>query len=278
MKVAIGLPTALPGTPPEIFTAWARRAEAAGFSSLGTIGRTVYDSYEELIVLAAAAAVTTRIGLATTVLIAPPREPVLLAKQAATLHRLSGGRLSLGLGVGWREDDFSVVGADWSRRGATMDAMLVRIREIWSGDEIGPHPGARPPELMLGGAAASALERAGRFADAFIAGPFEIDTVMGLYDGVVKAAKAHGRKPPRLVTSRYFGLGDTSDIVDRNVRAYLSIGGEALVREARRSILTDTAAIRAVIESHRAAGSDELVLWTQVADLKQIDLLAEAVA
>jgi len=278
VKIAIGLPTALPGTRPEIFTEWARRAEAAGFSSVGTIGRTVYDSYEELIVLAAAAAVTTRIGLATTVLIAPPREPVLLAKQAATLQRLSAGRLTLGLGVGWREDDFTIAGADWSRRGRTMDEMLVRIREIWSSSEVGPPVASRPPELMLGGAAPSALERAGRFADAFIAGPFETDTVVATYRAVVQAAKAQGRKPPRLVTSRYFGLGDTSETIDRNVRAYLSIGGEALVREARRSILTDVPAIRAVVESHRAAGSDELFLWTQVADPSQIDLLAEAVA
>lgn len=277
MKIAIGLPTALPGTPGGIFVEWARRAERAGFSSLGTIGRTVFDSYEELIVLAAAAAVTKQIGLATTVLIAPPREPVLLAKQAATLHRLSGGRLSLGLGAGWREDDFAAVGANWSARGQTMDQLLLRLREVWNGDSIGPHPGPRGPELMLGGAAPSALERAGRFADAYIAGPFSVDRITGYYDAVVKVAQSRGRRPPRFVTSRYFALGDVSAIVDRNVRAYFQVGGEAVVREAREAVLSDAAAIREVVHSHRAAGADELFLWTEVADLAQIDLLAEAV-
>jgi alkanesulfonate monooxygenase SsuD/methylene tetrahydromethanopterin reductase-like flavin-dependent oxidoreductase (luciferase family) len=277
MKIAIGLPTALPATPGEIFVEWAKRAEQAGFSSLGTIGRTVFDSYEELIVLAAAAAVTKKIGLATTVLIAPPREPVLLAKQAATLHRLSGGRLTLGLGVGWREDDFAVVGADWSTRGQTMDQMLVRMREVWTGERIGPHPGPRAPEVMLGGAAPSALERAGRFADAYIAGPFSVERVTGYYDTVSKVARSCGRKAPRFVTSRYFALGDTSEVVDRNVRAYYEVGGEEVVREAREAVLSDADSIRGVVDSHGEAGADELFLWTEVADLRQVELLAEAV-
>ena len=106
MKIAIGLPNSLPRTSGPDLIAWAREAEEHGFSSLGTIGRVVYDSHEELVALAACAAVTSRIGLATTLLVSPVREPVLLAKQAATLDAISGGRLSLGLGVGWRDDDF----------------------------------------------------------------------------------------------------------------------------------------------------------------------------
>ena len=91
MKIAIGLPNSLPRTPGADLIAWARDAEEHGFSSLGTIGRVVYDSHEELVALAACAAVTSRIGLATTLLVSPVREPVLLAKQAATLDAISGG-------------------------------------------------------------------------------------------------------------------------------------------------------------------------------------------
>src|SRR3954462_14579550 len=107
MEVGIGLPTTIPGvTGPQVLEG-ARGAEAGAFWSLGTIDRLVYANYEPLIALAAAAAVTARIKLATTILVAPNRaNGALLAKQAASIDHLSGGRMVLGVAVGGREDDY----------------------------------------------------------------------------------------------------------------------------------------------------------------------------
>src|SRR3954471_15908433 len=118
MDVGIGLPTTIPGvTGPQVLE-WARRAEARGFSSLGTIDRVVYANYEPLIALAAAAAVTERIRLSTTILPATNRaHGRLLAKQAASIDALSDGRLVLGVAVGGREDDYEVSGVDFHTRG-----------------------------------------------------------------------------------------------------------------------------------------------------------------
>ena len=129
MEIGIGLPAAIPGTEPGQLLQWARRAEARGFSSLGTIDRIVYPNYEPLIALAAAAAVTERIRLATTILIAPYRaNGALVAKQAATLDRLSNGRLVLGAAVGGREDDYEASGVDFHVRGRRFDEMLDQRR------------------------------------------------------------------------------------------------------------------------------------------------------
>jgi len=274
MKISIGLPTALPGTPASIFVPWAQKAEEAGFTALGTIGRTVYDSYDELIVLAACAAVTSRIRLATTVLIAPPREAVLLAKQAASLQGISNGRFTLGLGVGWREDDFTVVGADWSKRGVTLEKQIQRMHKIWQEREIGP--AVQPPELLLGGAAPAALERAGRLADAYMAGPFDTQEVIKYRDQVAEFAQKAQRTVPRFLTSRYFALGDPTAI-DKNIQRYFQVAGPEAIRQARANVLEAPDDIRRIVDEHQAAGSDELCLWVQSANLDQIERLAEVV-
>src|SRR3954454_10035569 len=163
MEVGIGLPTTIPGVTGEQVLEWARRAEARGFSTLGTIDRIVYANYDSLIALAAVAGVTERIRLATTILIAPYRaNAALVAKQAATLDDVSGGRLVLGVAVGGREDDYEVSGVDFHTRGKRFDAMLAEWDELWSGDRVGP-PGR--PTLILGGTVDATYERAARYGD-----------------------------------------------------------------------------------------------------------------
>src|SRR5438552_16146713 len=117
MKIGIGLPSAVPTVDHNALLEWARRANAADFSSLAVIDRVVYPSYDPLIALAAAAAVTDRIGLVTSIVIAPLRSTAILAKQLASIDHFSGGRLSVGVGLGGREDDYTVRGLSPRGRG-----------------------------------------------------------------------------------------------------------------------------------------------------------------
>src|SRR5687768_8981416 len=116
MDIGIGLPNTLPVAGPDL-VAWARRAEERGFSSLATIDRIVYPSYDSLTALAAAAGATSRIRLFPDILLTPVYPPVWLAKATASLDALSGGRLTLGLGVGGRGDDFAAMDRPMQRRG-----------------------------------------------------------------------------------------------------------------------------------------------------------------
>src|SRR5262252_8700213 len=113
MDIGIGLPATIPGIEGRRLLEWARRAEERGFTSLGVIDRLVYDNFEPLIALTAAACATERVRLLTCVLLGPLRaNPALFAKQAASLDRLSNGRLVLGMAVGSRDDDFQTSGLD----------------------------------------------------------------------------------------------------------------------------------------------------------------------
>ena len=154
MKIGIGLPRIFPPGDGALILEWARRAEAASFSCIATLDRLVYPNHDPLMLLAAAAAATRRIRLMTSIVIAPLRNAGVLAKQAATLNALSGGRLSLGLGVGNRRDDFRAAPASFHDRGRRFDEQLALIERIWSG---------RPPQRRRRSrrAAARATGRAG---------------------------------------------------------------------------------------------------------------------
>src|SRR5215472_5775647 len=155
MQIGIGLPGTIPGVQGEFIIDWARRAESGPFSSLATLDRLVYPNYEALITLAAVAGVTQRVRVMTTVLIAPLRSPAMLAKQAASLDALSGGRLTLGLGVGGREDDYEVAGEPFHLRGSHFDEQLSLMRRVWAGETRLPGvpslSRAQRPEVLIGG-------------------------------------------------------------------------------------------------------------------------------
>lgn len=284
MQVATGLPNAIPGTSGPVLVEWARRAEAAGFSSLGTIGRIVFDGHEELVALAAAAGATQRIGLATTVLIGPARDTVLLAKQAATLDAISDGRLLLGLGTGWRPDDYEADGHDFRGRGKALDALVPRLRALWRGEEtvdgtrVGPAPAREGgPLLGIGGGVAPALRRAGRLADVFLAMPVPPETVREQHGVVAEAARGAGRPVPRLTGARYVALGE--DVRERALAAmasYYAAGGPDFVRQMQESLVTTPEGIREALEGQKEVGVEEVFLWPAVDEPSQVERIAKA--
>ena len=134
MDLGIGLPSTIASATGADILAWAREADAAGFSPLGTIDRVVYGNHETIPTLAAAAAVTSRIRLTTAILIAPFRgNGTLLAKQLATVDSFAGGRLTVGIAVGGRDDDYTATRHGLPPPGAIFDAQLAEMRAVWSG-------------------------------------------------------------------------------------------------------------------------------------------------
>jgi alkanesulfonate monooxygenase SsuD/methylene tetrahydromethanopterin reductase-like flavin-dependent oxidoreductase (luciferase family) len=285
MDVGIGLPTTIPGVTGEQVLEWARRAEARGFSSLGTIDRIVYPNYEPLIALAAAAAVTERIRLATTILIAPNRaNGALLAKQAATLDHLSGGRLVLGVAVGGREDDYAVSGVDFHARGRIFDEMLARWERIWAGEPvegggvIGPQPPRGRPTLMFGGTADAVFRRAARYGDGWAMGGGTPDAFKQGAEQLRAAWEAAGREgAPRTLALAYYALGDgAKEAAQGYLGDYYAFLGEyaGVIADGA---ATDADTVRGWVQGFEAAGCDELILFPSNPDPGQVDLLADAV-
>ena len=278
MDLAIGLPNAVPGTSGEQLTEWARRAEARGFSSLGTIDRIAYPNLEPLTALAAAAAVTERIGLATTVLLGPLRvNPVALAKQVYSVHVISGGRMTLGIGLGGREDDYEIAGVDTSTRGRDLDAMLERIKEVWEGEEMGPeHP--VDPRILVGGSVKASFERAARFGDGWIAAGAPPDQFAEWRQGFESAWAEAGRSErPENAALAYFSLGDKAE---EDAKAYLTDYyawlGEDTANFIAGSAAKDADTVQQYIAAFEGAGCQELFLFPSSSDPQQVDLLADA--
>ncbi|HWH20523.1 MAG TPA: LLM class flavin-dependent oxidoreductase [Solirubrobacterales bacterium] len=268
----------MPGTTGKQLTEWAERAETRGFSSLGTIDRIVYGSYESLIALSAAAAVTERIGLTTAVLLAPLRDNgALLAKQTLSLNKLSGGRLTLGLGIGGREDDFAAIGADMGARGAEMEAILKRLTEVWADDSIGPD--VDPPRLVIGGAVEASYRRAAKYGSAgWIGGGAPPEAVAEALGQVKEAWAAAGRDgEPVIMALAYFALGsDPEGDARRYLGDYYGFLGEELANYIVGTAAKDAETVKGYLSAYEAAGCDELILFPCSSDPAQVDLLADA--
>lgn len=289
LGVGVWLPTRLAATRPDLIVAWARAADDGPFTSLAVTDRIVVDALEPLATLALAAGVTQRIGLLSSVIIGPTRETSLLARQAATIDILSGGRLTLGLGVGARRDDYAASGTDFGRRGRAFEAQLAELRAIWRGEPmdhlpvdgvIGPRPTrAGGPQVLIGGYVDAVARRIAGWGDGYMApGGGEPAAIAGLWERIRARWREAGRSgEPRFVGGSYVAMGPDADAA---ARAYVTeaYGHDPALAERRlRGVPTTPDAVRALLARASGMGMDEVILRPCAADLDQLDRLAELV-
>ena len=292
MKIGIGLPGAVPGVKGDFILEWAQRADAGPFSTLGTIDRLVYPNYEPFIMLSAAAAVTTRIRLMTGVMLAPLRNEGVLAKQAASLDAISNGRLTLGLGVGRRADDYRAAPARYNNRGRRFEQQMATMKRIWAGEDVDPDPdpdkhvgpmGPPPvqkggPEILIGGGTPQAIARAGRLADGFLASGTNPEAVAASYQMAVDAWDAAGKPgKPRLAAVCSYALGpNAAGVVGDYIRHYYSFLGPVADQMAQNAV-SSTEAVTGMIHDLEGIGMDELVFLPTAAEMGQLDRLADII-
>ena len=284
MNVGIGLPNSVHNLDDgRVLIEFARRAEERGFSVLGTIGRIAYPSHEELMVLAAAAAVTERIGLFTDILLGPTREPLLLAKQAATIDRLSSGRFVLGAGVGARKDDFDVLGAGFDDRGKRWDDALELMHRAWRGE---PPPGTDKPvtprptngesvPMMFAGQVEAAVRRTVRWGIGYTLGGGPPEALAGMKAKIDAAWKEAGRDGrPRYRALSYAAFGARAHATSEEALKHYYAGfGERIWQATPK----DADSARQRMAAFEAVGCDEFLFFLEHPDPEQVDRLAEAV-
>ena len=288
MRIGVGLPTRADALPAESMVAWAEEADRGPYSSLAVLDRVVYPAHEPLTALAVVAGVTRRIGLLASVVITPTRETTLLARQAASLDVLSGGRFSLGLGVGVRRDDYAATGQAFERRGRRLDEQLPQLRRLLAGEAmdegVGPIgvPPIRPggPELLIGGYVPAVTRRIAAHGDGFMApGGGEPDRMTALWRDIESAWTDAGREgKPRWVGSSYIALGPDADA---QAAAYIRTSyafDPALAERRLAGIPTTAAAVTQMIVRQASMGVHEFVFRPCVAAPDLLDRLAEVIA
>lgn len=225
MRMGVLLRNMGPQSAPGLLRACARRAEAAGLDDLWVVDHIAIPPedaegsggryLDPLATLAHLAGVTTRIGLGVTVLIAPYRPPLPTAKWVASVQELSGGRLQLGLGVGWMAAEFRALGVDRRRRGALTDELLAFLHECFAQDVVErngqrflflPRP-ARPP-FLIGGAAAHAFDRIVAHGDGWMPTDGSPDALRGPVGELQARMRAAGKPPPAVVPLTTLPLDD----------------------------------------------------------------------
>ena len=283
-NIGITLPISTPDHTPETVPRCARLAEDAGAHSLWTIDRLTFGNQEPLLALAAAAVLTSRVKLGTSVLLGTLRGPAMLAKQIATLDQLSGGRVILGLGVGSRPDDFESAGVPFEHRGSRAEELVHLLRLGWSGrplkfhgnfysmdvGPIGPRPVQQRIPIWFGGSADSALRRVGRIADGFIGGSSRgAEGFRESMESVRSAAVTANRDPSSLsgATLMMVSLDDDRDKARQRAFDYQANYYSAARANPDQCVLGSVDQCVEQMQPYMDAGADVLIISPVTSDI-----------
>jgi alkanesulfonate monooxygenase SsuD/methylene tetrahydromethanopterin reductase-like flavin-dependent oxidoreductase (luciferase family) len=290
MQIAMTLPTMLPHGRTESL-AWCRAIDEGPWSSLAVPERVTFPSHSWTVELAAAAALTERVRLWTTIVVLPAHSDVQVAKDLASVDCLCDGRLTVGVGVGGREHDYRALGASFARRWQRMDDQVAAMRRVWAGDApfdgadpVGPPP-VQPggPPLVAGVMGPKALARAARWAD----GVDDASTITAVdgdaaargFEQIRDAWRAAGRTdPPHISASLWYALGDGArERLSSYAYDYLRIFGDDMARAMSDSVTAHSAEVLCdAIDALTEAGCDELFLVPTTADPKELDRTRDA--
>jgi alkanesulfonate monooxygenase SsuD/methylene tetrahydromethanopterin reductase-like flavin-dependent oxidoreductase (luciferase family) len=290
MDIAMTLPTMLPHGRRELL-AWCRDIDEGPWSSLAVPERVTYTSHALTVQLAAAAALTERVRLWTTLIVLPAHNAVQVAKDMASVDQLSDGRLTLAVGVGGREQDYRAIGGDFTRRWERMDAQVAEMRRIWAqsppfegSDPVGPPPvqDGGPP-FVAGVIGPKAMARAAHWAvgvdDPTAITEVQGDALAAQRQKVVQAWKDAGRKDqPHFSTSLWYALGpEAKQQLGDYVYRYLKIFDPDYARATADSAPVHTPeALRQAIDTAREVGCDEFFLVPTTADPSELGRTRDA--
>jgi alkanesulfonate monooxygenase SsuD/methylene tetrahydromethanopterin reductase-like flavin-dependent oxidoreductase (luciferase family) len=290
MHISMTLPTMLPHGRTELL-AWCESVDAGPWESLAVPERVTYTSHALVPQLAAAAALTERVRLWTTIVILPAHSPVQVAKDMASVDQLSAGRLTVGVGVGGREADYQAVGAPFTRRWQRMDDAVATMRSIWRGeppfegaDPVGPPP-VQPggPPIVAGVMGPKALARAAHWAagvdDGSTVTNVNADALAGNIERIRTAWKAAGRtETPHVSASLWYALGDgAAERVHDYAYTYLKIFGPEIAKMmADAAVISTPAALREAMDAAASAGCDEMFLVPTTTDVTELDRTRDA--
>lgn len=294
-KIGLCFVNPFPQIRPGHVTTAAKKCEEMGLHSFWTIDRIAYDNLEPFTLLATAAAVTKKIRIGTSVFLAGLRHPALLAKTVATLDFLSGGRVTLGIGFGSRENDFAALEIPFEHRGSRAEEAILLAKRLWQEEAvthkgrffhvanltIGPRPLQSPhPPIWMGGSAESVLRRVGRLADGYICGSSAIQDFASIWAKISGSALAAGRDPKQIERAAltFMAIDDNKARAVEACAAYLQRYYGAVRMDVEKHLLVGPAeACAERIRSFFSKGLDTLIIGPATADLKQLDLLAEKV-
>jgi alkanesulfonate monooxygenase SsuD/methylene tetrahydromethanopterin reductase-like flavin-dependent oxidoreductase (luciferase family) len=284
MKIGIGLPTQIRDLDAALIPGWASRAEEAGFSTLATLGRIAYPGVMDTVALAGAAAATQRIGLSSNVMLSTVWPAPLLAKELAGIDAMSGGRLTLGLGIGGdRPDDFVAEGLPPRRLGRRMDSDLETFHRLWRGEPVGGGVNPAVPSatrqipLLFGGMAPASFARMAKWGQGYVGGALPAPVIEPMFAAARQAWCDAGRDgSPRLVAVAYFVFGD-AERGRSSVRDYYEAIGDEFADAEAQSVHVGADGARTAVESFEAIGADELILHPTIADIDEVGKLADAV-